>query len=68
MSSNAAFRSQLSQVFVIFLVLFSCCFFVRFGVVLGCHFGAFWEAKSTQNATYVNRLCVCGCAGVFGAF
>ena len=48
-----AFRSQLSQVFSVyvgsffelFLVHFSCCFFDRFLVVLGCHFGSFLGAK-----------------------
>ena len=30
----------------------SCCFFDRFGAVLGCQHGAFWEPKIDQNATY----------------
>ena len=35
-----------------FFVNFSCCFFDRFWVVLGCQNGAFLETKIDQNATY----------------
>ena len=41
---------MLSSLFGLFFVFFSCCFFVRFWVVLGGHFGSFLEAKSRQNA------------------
>ena len=34
------------------LVLFSCCFFDRFLIVLGCQHGAFLEPKIDQHATY----------------
>ena len=47
--SNAAFRSQLGHFFWWKTHRFSffclCCFFVRFWVVLGRHFGSFWGAK-----------------------
>ena len=57
---SAAFRSQLSQVnssigvlgglfWLSFCVPFSCCFFVRFGVVLGCLWGSFLVSKIDQN-------------------
>ena len=64
MFEYAAFRSQLGQVFfrmlgsffALFSCLFLCCFFVRFLVVLGCHFGAilgpFWD----QNRVKI-RIC-----------
>ena len=35
-----------------FFVYFSCCFFDRFWLVLGCQNGAFLESKIDQNATY----------------
>ena len=55
-----AFRSQLGQVFLVyvgsffelFFVKFSCWFFDRFLIVLGCQHGAFLEPKIDQNATY----------------
>ena len=56
----AAFRSQLGQVFLVyvgsfflsFFDKFSCWFFGRFLIVLGCQHGAFLEPKINQNATY----------------
>ena len=56
----AAFRSQLGQVFLVyvgsffelFFVQFSCWFFDRFLIVLGCQHGVFLEPKIYQNATY----------------
>ena len=43
------FGGQIRSKCVLFLVLCLCCFFVRFWVVLGCHFGAFLEPTSDQN-------------------
>ena len=43
---------MLASFFVVFLCCFLVLFFVRFFVVLGCHVGAFLEAKSGQNACF----------------
>ena len=40
---------MLASFFALFFALFSWCFLVRFGVVLGGHFGAILETKSRQN-------------------
>ena len=43
---------MLGSFFDNFFVYFSCCFFDRFWLVLGCQNGAFLESKIDQNATY----------------
>ena len=43
---------MLGSFFDHFFVNFSCCFFDRFWVVLGCQNGAFLETEIDQHATY----------------
>ena len=51
-TAGSGFLVYVGSFFDLFFVLFSCCFFVRFLIVLGCQHGAFLEPQIDQNATY----------------
>ena len=59
---------MLASFFVVFLCCFLVLFFVRFLVVLGCHVGAFLEAKSGQDACFFGFFFCVVFLFVFGSF
>ena len=50
-TAGSGFFAPWAHFFDLFCVKFSCCFFYRFLIVLGCQHGAFLEPKIDQNAT-----------------